>query len=190
MRIFSDVDYTLIGVDGTLRSGTREAFQTLIDQGHEIYLWSTMGERHEIVAFHGLEDLVSGVYAKADCPIVPDMVLDDYPEMVSKFGGIWTTPYFDVNYDDNIMDSVVGIVNDMTSVAGCHHPNYQAIGSDIPNRDVKDTEIVCGPLVGKLAKVVYLWSYDASRRGIVEVLDEELTGEDNIILAQRPELLM
>ena len=64
MKIFFDVDYTILGLDDSLRPGTTETFQKLIDDGHEIYIWSGMGERWEVIEKHGLGPYVSGVYEK------------------------------------------------------------------------------------------------------------------------------
>ena len=62
MRIFFDVDYTILGLDDTLRPGTTETFQKILDDGHEIYIWSGMGERWEVIEKHELKRFVSGVY--------------------------------------------------------------------------------------------------------------------------------
>ena len=35
MKIFFDVDYTILGLDDTLRPGTLDTFQKLLDDGHE-----------------------------------------------------------------------------------------------------------------------------------------------------------
>ena len=45
MKIFFDVDYTILGLDDSLRPGTMETLQKIKDDGHEIYIWSGMGER-------------------------------------------------------------------------------------------------------------------------------------------------
>ena len=36
MNIFFDVDYTILGLDDTLRPGTTETFQKLKDDSHDI----------------------------------------------------------------------------------------------------------------------------------------------------------
>ena len=43
MKIFFDVDYTILGLDDSLRPGTMETLQKIKDDGHEIYIWSGMG---------------------------------------------------------------------------------------------------------------------------------------------------
>ena len=40
MNIYFDVDYTLIAMDGSLRPGTTEVFESLLEDGHFIYIWS------------------------------------------------------------------------------------------------------------------------------------------------------
>ena len=65
MKIFFDVDYTILGLDDTLRPGTKETFQKLLDDQHEIFIWSGMGERWEVIEKHDLRPYVSGVYEKA-----------------------------------------------------------------------------------------------------------------------------
>ena len=64
MNIFFDVDYTILGLDNSLRPDTREVFQRLVDEGHLVYIWSGQGERWEVVRKFELESFVSGVYEK------------------------------------------------------------------------------------------------------------------------------
>ena len=64
MKIFFDVDYTILGLDDTLRPNTKETFQKLLDDKHEIHIWSGMGERWEVIEKHDLGGFVSGVYEK------------------------------------------------------------------------------------------------------------------------------
>ena len=52
MNIFFDVDYTILGLDDSLRPGTKETFRKLIDDGHSIYIWSGVGLRWEVVRKH------------------------------------------------------------------------------------------------------------------------------------------
>ena len=64
MNIFFDVDYAIIGIDNSLRPGTREVFRRLIVDGHLIYIWSGLGPRWEVVERHKLEEFASGVFWK------------------------------------------------------------------------------------------------------------------------------
>ena len=105
MNIFFAVDYTSLGLDNSLRPDTKETFQALLDDNHKIYIWSGMGARWEVVNKFELNPFVSGVYEKPThhfherleelgVPLEPDFVIDDYPEIVAAFGGIWVPPYF------------------------------------------------------------------------------------------------
>lgn len=106
LHVFFDVDYTILGgYDSSLRPHTREVFERLRDDGHDVYVWSGEGERWQVVRNHGLTNLVSGVYGKPlhdyrarldqfKVPVVPDFVIDDYPGIVRCFGGMQVPEYF------------------------------------------------------------------------------------------------
>ena len=143
MNIFFDVDYTILGLDDSLRPGTRETFQKLIDDGHSVYIWSGMGERWEVVKKHKLQPLVSGVYAKPlerfherleelGVPLEPDFVVDDYPEVVAAFGGAWVPPYFFKSKWDEEMEVVYNIVTEYVETGHSQDRRYRAKGSKIP----------------------------------------------------------
>ncbi len=143
MNIFVDVDYTILGLDDTLRPGTLELFQRLVDDGHKIYIWSGMGLRWEVVKKHKLSPLVSGVYekpldhfhdrlAKLGVPIIPDFVLDDYPEVVSAFGGVWVPPYFFRRNWDNEMERVYQIVTEFVEKGHSEDEHFRAKGTKLP----------------------------------------------------------
>ena len=98
MNIFFDVDYTILGLDDSLRPGTKETFRKLIDDGHLIYIWSGVGLRWEVVKKHDLEEFVSGVYEKPThhyderleelgVDVTPEFVIDDYPEVTCSLMG-------------------------------------------------------------------------------------------------------
>jgi hypothetical protein len=104
VNIFFDIDYTILGQDGSLRPGTREVFEQLVGLGHHIYVWSGVGVRWEEVRGAGLEPYVKGVYQKPlsdfneglvrfGVPVVPDFVIDDYPRIVEHFGGFCIREY-------------------------------------------------------------------------------------------------
>lgn len=105
MNIFFDVDYTLIDWDGSLRPHVREVFERLVSEGHQIYIWSGVGLRWEVIHQHSLGDLVSGCYLKPmsnhrqemerlGVPVEPDFVIDDHSAVVSAFGGYIIRPYY------------------------------------------------------------------------------------------------
>ena len=114
MRIFFDVDYTILGVDYSLRPGTHETFERLVADGHEIHIWSGEGLRHAVLENHELTHFVTGVYEKPihdyvarleelGVDVVPDFVIDDYNEIVTVFGGYYATEYYRHREDDNEM---------------------------------------------------------------------------------------
>jgi hypothetical protein len=109
VHIFFDVDYTIQGVDGTIRPGVDELFSALVAEGHHVYIWSGTGSREDDVARHGLDDRVSGICVKPRwdfeaglkelaVPVRPDFVVDDHAEVVRHFGGVHVSPYMSM-YD-------------------------------------------------------------------------------------------
>lgn len=143
MKIFFDVDYTILGLDDSLRPGTMETLQKIKDDGHEIYIWSGMGERWEVVKKHNLEPLISGVYEKPThhfherleelgVPFEPDFVIDDYPEVVAAFSGVWVPPYFFKRSVDQEMDRIYQIIADVVGTGSSEDRQYKAKGSTIP----------------------------------------------------------
>jgi len=143
MKIFFDVDYTILGLDDSLRPGTKENFEKLISDGHEIYIWSGMGERWEVVEKHELRPMVSGVYEKPThhfherleelkVPFLPEFVIDDYPEVVAAFGGVWVPPYFFKRNFDEEMDRVYKIVCDFNQTGTSEDRQYRAKGTIVP----------------------------------------------------------
>ena len=143
MKIFFDVDYTILGLDDSLRPGTIETFQKLNDDGHEIYIWSGMGERWEVVRKHNLEPFIKGVYEKPThhfherlnelgVPFEPDFVIDDYPEVVAAFSGVWVPPYFFKRSVDQEMDRIYRIICEVLSTGGSEDRQYRVKGSTVP----------------------------------------------------------
>ncbi len=140
MKIFFDVDYTILGLDDSLRPGTFETLQKLKDDEHEIYIWSGMGERWEVVTKHELTPLVSGVYekpthhfherlAELGVPFEPEFVIDDYPEVVAAFGGVWVPPYFFKRSFDEEMSRIYRIVCDFVRTGTSEDRQFRAKGS-------------------------------------------------------------
>ena len=143
MKIFFDVDYTILGLDDTLRPNTLETLEQLKQDKHEIYIWSGMGERWEVVEKHQLTPLVSGVYEKPThhfherleelgVPFEPDFVIDDYPEVVAAFGGVWVPPYFFKRSFDQEMERIYRIVRDFIATGTSEDKQYRAKGSIVP----------------------------------------------------------
>ena len=143
MKIFFDVDYTILGLDDSLRPGTIETFQKLNDDGHEIYIWSGMGERWEVVRKHNLEPYIQGVYEKPThhfherlnelgVPFEPDFVIDDYPEVVAAFSGVWVPPYFFKRSVDHEMDCIYRIICEVLNTGASEDRQYRVKGSTVP----------------------------------------------------------
>ena len=143
MNIFFDVDYTTLGLDNSLRPGTRETFQQLTDDGHQLYIWSGVGLRWEVVRHHKLEEFTSGVYekpihhfeerlAEVGVPLTPDFVIDDYPEVVAAFGGVWVPPYFFRRDGDAQMERIYKIVGQYLEMGHSDDEQYRAKGSTVP----------------------------------------------------------
>jgi hypothetical protein len=118
MNVFFDMDYTILGgMDGSLRPGTVEVFEELVGLGHDLYIWSGVGIRWAEVRRAGLESFIKGVYRKPlsafsesldrfGIPVVPDFVIDDYPEIVRHFGGYCIKEYVTRSSDDEEMYKV------------------------------------------------------------------------------------
>ena len=143
MKIFFDVDYTILGLDDTLRPGTMETLEQLREEGHEIYIWSGMGQRWEVVEKHKLTPLISGVYEKPThhfherleelgVPFEPEFVIDDYPEVVAAFGGVWVPPYFFKRSFDQEMERIYRIVQDFIITGTSEDRQYRAKGTTVP----------------------------------------------------------
>jgi hypothetical protein len=122
MNVFFDVDYTILGQDGSLRPGTLEVFEQLVGQGHDVYVWSGVGVRWDEVRRAGLEPFVKGVYRKPlsefdeglvrfGVPVIPDFVIDDYPRIVQHFGGLCIKEYLGRFAPDDEMYTVPGHID-------------------------------------------------------------------------------
>jgi len=119
------MDYTLIGINGELRPGVKTNFEKLQEGGHLLYIWSGVGIRNREVTQLGLGRYVCGVFEKptqdyqhqlqimikrGEIPILPDLVIDDYPEIVSALGGIVIKPYVRTDLEDKEMDKIHNII--------------------------------------------------------------------------------
>lgn len=135
MNIFFDVDYTLMGADGSLRHRAEEVFRQLLDDGHEIYIWSGAGNRTQDIKRLGLEDYVSKVFLKPiedfengmetyGVDVRPEFIIDDHPEIVKNFGGFLCRPYYFRNAKDDEMDIIYGVISDVISVGHSEHSAY------------------------------------------------------------------
>ena len=143
LKIFFDVDYTLLAMDGSLRPMTRQTFEKLIDDGHQVFIWSGVGDRTRDVERHDLQDLVSGVYKKPiynyvqglellKVPHWPDFVIDDYPDIVDTFGGVLAKPFFFRSQDDDEMERIYSIIQDFVSTGNSKREGYRAARGERP----------------------------------------------------------
>jgi hypothetical protein len=143
LKIFFDVDYTILAVDNSLRPGTRDTFEKLISDGHEVYIWSGVGLRNAEIRQHELEELVSGVYRKPiqnfvaglseyEVPHWPDFVIDDYPEIVETFGGVVCQPYYFRSASDDEMERIYGIISEFASTGESDQVGYRAATNGRP----------------------------------------------------------
>ncbi len=137
MNIFFDMDYTLLGLDGTLRPNSREVMQRLKDDGHMIYVWSGNGIRWPEVRKFGLETLVTDCFVKPledlldsvekmKVPVTPDFVIDDYQEVPAALGGVWVSPYVYNNGSDDEMEHVYRIITEYMMTGHSEDRRFQA----------------------------------------------------------------
>ncbi len=137
MNIFFDVDYTIMGADGSLRQNTAETFRKLIDDGHKVFVWSGVGVRTAEVRRFGLADYVTKVFQKpledfeAALPGLgvftpPDFIIDDHPEIVRYFGGFICRPYYFRSRQDTEMDEIYQTVCDVVQSGTSEHRAYRS----------------------------------------------------------------
>lgn len=139
MNIFFDMDYTLLGGDWSLRPGTHEVLQRLVDDHHRIYIWSGVGTRWDEVRMHNLTHLVTDCFKKPwfpwglpppklVVPILPDFVIDDNIEVVSVLGGICVSPYWSKYWlkmqPDHEMQFVYEAIREYVETGGASHPGF------------------------------------------------------------------
>jgi hypothetical protein len=121
MNIFFDVDYTILGYDGSIRPSTRDVFDTLDGAGHAVFIWSGVGVRRNEVTRFNLQTVVQGVYQKPledfdagltkyNIPVVPDFVIDDDHEIVTHFGGHLIRPYVSSGRPDRELLAIPDLV--------------------------------------------------------------------------------
>ena len=121
MDIFFDVDHTIVSWDGILRPYTKEIFKQLKDDGHQLYIWSGVGLRWEVVRQHHLEPYIETCFlkpledhqaslARLGVTVQPEFVIDDHRGVVQAFGGIQVTPFYPLNPDDREMLRVYAAV--------------------------------------------------------------------------------
>ncbi len=116
MRIFFDVDRTLLYFEGTvqaLRPHTREVFERVHALGHQIYVWTATGKAHaeRLVDEYNLRAWVTDCYDKEPAlNLAPDMIVDDDPYLVEKYSGVWVTPYRELDPHDRELLKVLDAI--------------------------------------------------------------------------------
>jgi len=121
MNVFFDVDGTIIADDGALRPHVHEVFQKIKEAGHDIYVWSGVGIRWEIVRANKLAEYVTDCYlkplynhqnglAELGVKVKPDFCIDDYKSIVDAFSGVTVKPYFFADPEDKEMLRVLEAV--------------------------------------------------------------------------------
>ena len=111
MNVFFDVDYTLIADDGSLRPHVKEVFEKLKEDGHDIYIWSGVGLRWEVINRHGLREYIETCYLKPlseyreslielGVHVIPDFCIDDHAGVIMALGGTVVKPYYNRNPND------------------------------------------------------------------------------------------
>jgi hypothetical protein len=143
LNIFFDCDYTIITWDGKLRPGVTQLFQRLKDDGHTIYVWSGAGIRWYDVRKHGLLPYVTDCFHKPlydykkrmvgmGVTTTPDLVIDDYPDIVSALGGIRVKPYVFERRTDTEMERVYHIISALNANGRSHDTSDGHPPSDPP----------------------------------------------------------
>ena len=137
LNVFFDVDFTLIGLDGTLRPGAAHAFRRLASDGHRIFVWSGHGIRGQEIESHGLDEYVTGFFIKPQeefhaglvrfgVDVLPDLVIDDDVRLVNAFGGVLADPYYYPERDDGGMDGVYEVVRVLAHIQAGEHELYRS----------------------------------------------------------------
>jgi hypothetical protein len=106
MNVFFDVLGTLLSEEEIPHPRAREAFLTLKEQGHDLYLWSSGGAGYAATAAEllGVSDLVSGCLGKRQEPGVPvDFAVDDDASVVEAHGGYRIKPFDDDPWDEELL---------------------------------------------------------------------------------------
>ena len=137
LNIFFDTDYTILGVDGSLRPHVEQLFQYIIDRNHRIYIWSGNGIRTKDMEKHSLTDFITNFYEKpvhdywnntSKLPEKdrPNMVIDDNLEIVAILGGIWVNQYYFPNKNDAEMLKVQEIIVEVESSGSSDDPRFRS----------------------------------------------------------------
>lgn len=125
LNVFFDVDHTLVMWNGQLRPHAHEVFKAITDAGHTIYVWSGVGIRHYDMKKHGLDIYVTRYFVKPlhdyrerlpayKVDVMPDFVIDDYPQVVEAFGGYHISDILKQPEDRELLE-VLRLVEEMAN---------------------------------------------------------------------------
>ena len=141
MNIFFDMDYTLIGgIDGAPRPNVLDVMERLKTDGHDLYVWSGVGIRWRDVKRLGIEHLITDCYMKPmsnyyegmkkmELQAEPDIVVDDFPIVVSAFGGLCIPAYNVEDDEDRVMERVYNAITDYGKTGRTEDAMYRPKGS-------------------------------------------------------------
>ena len=167
VNIFFDMDYTLLGVDGSLRPMAKEVMQRLLDDGHQLYVWSGNGIRWLELRRHGLESLVTDCFEKPmanyveaveqmGLPVAPDIVIDDNLEVAAALGGVWARTYYFPNAADDEMEHIYRIITEFAQTGHSTDARFRA-----PLRSIRHSfygsTITCSPWSRRMENRLATW---------------------------------
>ena len=64
--------------------------------------------------------------------MVPDFIIDDYPEITAAFGGMWIRPYFFKDARDQEIEHAYRIITEFAQTGTSEDRNYRAKGTRVP----------------------------------------------------------
>lgn len=121
MKIFFDVDLTLVSPFLELRPHAREVLAALKAEGHQLYLWSAGGKAFaEYIAERcHLREFVEDCFAKGEpLSVVPDFCVDDHPDFVTPYDGYLVRPYAGFFHPDEELLDVLRYIKQLTVTKG------------------------------------------------------------------------
>ena len=65
-------------------------------------------------------------------PVVPDFVIDDYPEVVAHFGGLWVQPFFFQRNKDDAMATIYEVITEVAATKTSSNKHYKPKGTILP----------------------------------------------------------
>jgi hypothetical protein len=120
MNVFFDVLGTLMTDGEVPRPRAREAFLTLKEKGHAVYLWSSGGPGYAATAAEqlGVADLVSGCFGKRTEPDLPvDFAVDDDASVVEAHGGYRIKPFDGDPHDEELLRAAEAVADGSSSAS-------------------------------------------------------------------------